>query len=394
MFLGLAALAVWGLAGGLTQGFDFLAARALAARDTSAAARWLTWSQRISTTDARAEFLQARLARHRQDYEAVGLHLERALRLDYSHDLLEREQWLVLAQMGQFRDAEPHLAALLKDPRDDGAEICEAYVNGYLSTYQPGKALLLLGGWEKDFPDDPLPHVIRGGMNAAGQQWNEAEAAFRSALALAPDHAEAAVGMADVLVAKNQFAQALEFYRKGETDALQKLPARLGAARCLEAEGRIDAARQILSDLAGEHPADSKVLFALARLELEARDDKRARELLERALPGDPHNSSIQSALASVLRRAGETEAADAHAREAQETAAAKVRAERLLLKINANPDDVDLRYELGRLQLERGSEREGVLWLRSVLELQPDHKDARQALNRNERRHSRSAVN
>lgn len=393
LILGVGGLTAWVWVGGLTKCFNALAARALTARDTATAAQWLNWSKRSSRSDGQSAFLEARLARHRQDYEAVRVHLQRAFRLDYPRDLLEREQWLTLAQAGQLRDAEPHLAALLSDPRDDGPEICEAYVNGYLLTYQPAKAQLLLGGWQRDFLEDPLPHVIQGGMNAAGQQWNAAEVSFRKALDLAPAHAEAAVGLADVLVAKNQFEEALRWYRKGETGAPQNRQARLGAARCLEALGKRDEARQVLTALAEEFPASSPVLFALARIELEERNDSRARELLEGALAGDPHNAGIQTALAAALRRGGEIEAAEAYSREAQKSAAAKVRAERLQHKINAQPDDVALRYELGALQLERGSEREGVMWLKSVLELQPDHKLAREALDRYERQHARRAA-
>src|SRR5262249_35322564 len=127
-------LAGWGAYHGLPIAFRALAARALASRDADAAARWVGLWQRVDRSNPQTELFWARIARRRQDYEAVRAHLQRALDLGAARDLVEREEWLTLAQLGQMRDADPHLAALLSAPGEDGAEICEAYVNGYLLT--------------------------------------------------------------------------------------------------------------------------------------------------------------------------------------------------------------------------------------------------------------------
>jgi tetratricopeptide (TPR) repeat protein len=382
----LAALLAGGVwAGAVTQLFNDMASRALAARDSAAAERWLSWSQRLGQIDGRAELLWARLARRRHDYEGVRAHLQRAMKLDSPRELVEREEWLVLAQMGRLREAEPHLPRLLSDPRDDGSEICEAYVDGYLMTYQTGKAQFLLGGWERDFPDDPLPHLIRGGLSAATLEWTAAEASYRKALELAPDNSEAALGLANVLAAQKQYEKALDWYRKGQKGMPPGPEARLGVARCLQALGRLDEAREKLIALTRDHPDSAPALLALAQSELVARNDSRARELLDRALERDPRNPEIRHALATVLRRAGETDAADAQLSEAKAIGAAKIRAEELFKKIAARPDDVSARYELGTLQFRYGSEREGLLMLKSVLQFEPGHTAATEAIERYE---------
>lgn len=390
----LAAVLFWGWTGGVSQVCHWFAERALAARNPEEAARWLDRSQRLGPADAQGELLRAKVARRQQDYEGVRRHLLRAHKLNGPPELLAREECLVFAQSGQLREAEPHLANLLSSSQGDAAEVCEAFVTGYLQTYQPAKAHMLLDGWIKDYPNDPLPHLIRGGISSGALNWKEAEASFRKALALEPGNQEAAVGLADVLVAQNQYDEALQWYQKGERGAQQRLPARLGLARCLEAMGKPDESHRALVALENEYPHEPSVLYALAQSELESRNDVRSRELLERALQGDPHNPGIRSALSAVLRRAGETEAADALSREATEMAAARIRSERLLEKIAAQPRDVALRYELGTLQLKYGSEREGLMWLKSVLDFQPDHAAATEALKRYEANRKRSAAN
>jgi thioredoxin-like negative regulator of GroEL len=161
--------------------------------------------------------------------------------------------------------------------------------------------------------------------------------------------------------------------------------ARLGVARCLQALGRLDEAREKLIALTRDHPDSAPALLALAQSELVARNDSRARELLDRALERDPRNPEIRHALATVLRRAGETDAADAQLSEAKAIGAAKIRAEELFKKIAARPDDVSARYELGTLQFRYGSEREGLLMLKSVLQFEPGHTAATEAIERYE---------
>jgi hypothetical protein len=41
----------------------------------------------------------------------------------------------------------------------------------------------------------------------------------------------------------------------------------------------------------------------------------------------------------------------------------------------------VELRYEIGAILLQYGRPQEGVVWLESVLQIQPDHQRARDAL-------------
>jgi len=92
----------------------------------------------------------------------------------------------MLAQSGQMREAEPHLRQLLLDPGEDGQEICESYVIGYLRNRQLWKAMPLIDVWQAEFPGDPQPHALRGAQLQEAEQWQDAIAEYQKVLEWTP----------------------------------------------------------------------------------------------------------------------------------------------------------------------------------------------------------------
>jgi len=375
-------LAIWGWTGGFVQICNALAERALRARDAKTATDWLAWSGQLKSDDPRAEFLRARLARREGRFDDVRAHLLRAWQLGCPAQALEREQWLVNAQVGQLRAAEPHLPALLTDQQGEGDQICEAFVTGYLMTYQINKARQLLDSWERDYPLDPLPHTIRARIHVDEHNWRAASDSLRAALTRQPNDPESVLALAEVQLACQQPREALQLFLQQKSGQVQQSQrARLGMAQCYKALGRSAEARQALTALVEEHPDAETALYDLAQLELEAGHYAPARKLLEQAREHDPKNPAVLLSLASVLRRAGETETADALLERANQIVAARGRIDQLVEKVALQTDDVAVRFDIGMLQLEFGSRSEGLLWLQSILQFQPDHEPARLAI-------------
>ena len=373
----------WYYPGGIVALTNALASRALAVKDLAAAERWLVWSRRFGGNEPHAELLAARLARRQNRFDDVRRHLLHAQKLGASIDLLQREQWLVQAQAGQMREAEPHLAGLLVDPRSDGAEICEAYVTGYLLTYQLARARAVLKAWEGDFPGDPQPHLIRARMLQKEQNWNEAVAAYRRVIELAPGNAEAMRGLADVLATRREPAEALEWYRRVPNDSIHAVEAQIGAANCQVSLGETAAARKLLTQVLAADPEQPLVLRTLARLELEAGNYPRAVELLRKAQEQRPQDDETLYLLAAALRRTGGGVQARQLSAEADRIRDTNIAINKLAGIVAQKPEDVEARYQIGTRLLDIGMRTEALIWLNSVLQFEPDHAGAREAIER-----------
>jgi len=89
-----------------------------------AALRW-------DSADADTYFLLARAYRRLGQMRKVRVFLRRAEALGGDLHRVERERWMMWAQLGELRKSEPHLSDLMIDSRGEGKDICEAYVQGY-----------------------------------------------------------------------------------------------------------------------------------------------------------------------------------------------------------------------------------------------------------------------
>jgi tetratricopeptide (TPR) repeat protein len=185
---------------------------ALEARDAGSALQWLQANERLEPNHAETHFWLARANRRLGQFGKVRDHLERAWKLGYAVEMLKREQWLALAQSGRLDKAEPHLAGLLQDPRDDGREICEAYVAGYLLNYRFAPAFRLLDAWQKDFPEDAYPDLIRGRIYEGQLHAKKAIAAYRQALQLDENLKEAWLRLAKLLTSQQQHEEAVAHF--------------------------------------------------------------------------------------------------------------------------------------------------------------------------------------
>jgi tetratricopeptide (TPR) repeat protein len=381
ILLVLAAAITWGACGGGTLLLNRRASRALSFRDVAAAERWLAWSSRLGFSDGETALLKARLARRQNRMDEVPRFLTEAQRRGAAVDLLQREQWLALAQSGRMREAEPHLEKLLLDPRDDGAEICEAFVIGYLLTYRINRVEALLSAWSSDFPRDPLPHLIRARVLRSYNGWKDAEEAYRLALERDPDNAEAQHGLGDALMKQQRPGEALEWYLRVPAVSQHAVDSQLGAVDCLTALGRATEARDRLSRLRAGHPGNPRLLLADARLDLEAGNYQAAEGLLRQARALEPDNDEVLFVLASAVRGLGKTDEARQLLAESERMGGVLREVRRLQASCLQDPLNVETRMRIGKLLLSIGSQKDARIWLKSVLQINPEHQGAQEAL-------------
>jgi tetratricopeptide (TPR) repeat protein len=355
---------------------------ALVQRRLDDAHSWLDVAVRVAPSDPEIEFLRARVFRKQGEFSKVREHLQRAYDLGIPKDRVEREQWLALAQSGQLSKAAPHFSELLRDPREDGQEICAAFVNGYFLNYRYAEAFTLLDVWIKDFPDDPVPFLFRGRIHAKLQKHRDAEENLRHAWKLDADYSEAVFDLAEILRIQKRPDEALQFYRQlSETASKTRVKTRIGEVKCLRMLGRTAESRRVLQKLLADDASLVEAQSEIGHIELEAGHYESAIRWIRLAHDQNPQDVELRYALASALRGNRDLEEATIHFNAVKQARAALSQIPKLTGLVVKKPEDIESRYKIGVICLGYGSQKEGVGWLQSVLEYDSNHNPTLKAL-------------
>ena len=362
--------------------FLFLARSSLTQRDPQAALYWLSKARWFGPHQGEIEFLRARCFRRMGDLEQFRSSMQAALNQGYPARLLEREQILMLAQVGRLREVEARMPEILVNANEDAGEVCEAYVSGLLLNFQQEQALTVIDSWSKDYPSDPQPELIRAQVLQNAGRFKEAEAAYTQALKRAPSSSEIRLRLGLSLLANQKIDQAKTHFQSLQSDAKYRDTANLQLSRCERMRGDLAKSQASLDQirdperlLEGDLELE-KGLLALDKGEFEA-----AVISLERVKPRQPGSLEVGHALARALRGAGRVEQAATEARRVAESQTKLSRADQLQAEIARDPNNLDLRLEIGQILLEHGDPKRGVSWLKSALNLDPNHSRANLAL-------------
>lgn len=353
---------------------------ALKTYDTDEALARFQRAAELRPDSGEAEFYLARTFRKRGDLVRFEPHLKKARELGFSHKRLIRERWLLAAQTGRMSLAEQHLPELLKDPGGDGEEILLAYAAGYLRTVQTTKALLMLGLWKKDFPDDPRPHYYEGQVYVQTRDDRAAEC-FRSALELKSDYFKARLELAHCLRRLNKVTEAEQEYRRCLEAEPDNVEAQVGLAECLIREVKHGEAEPILKQVLQADPHNVPARVALAKIANFQHKPAEAVKYLEPCVKDRPRDITVRSAMGNALRQLKRNTEAQQHLDFVKKATKARDRVAQLRLRLNHNPNDVEARYEIGTILMDYGSPTEAVMWLEGVLDIDPNHAAARRAL-------------
>ena len=358
------------------------ARRALAARQNQRAVEELQAALRLAPDRPETLFLLARAHRRLGNLEGASTFLQQAKSLGGDPNRLQRETWLLLARAGRLRDAEPHLVQLLADPRDDGPDICESFVHGYVANLFADPAEQLLDAWQKDYPDDPQQYFMRAYfLERTMGKTRESVEAYRQGLSLAPNESVMRYRLALALMSLSDFEQAGEELRRCVEHDPENPEVLAALAECLRKRGELDRAADVLRQVLGIAPDLYKAHRMLGEIELSQGRPGEALGHLERAARERPYDIAVRFMLGHTLRTLGRADEAKTHLDYVARAEGPLQRVERQCRQAALRPNDFELRYEIGTGLLAYGNPEDGVTWLLSVLQLKPDHAAAHQAL-------------
>lgn len=353
----------------------------LAERQHEQALEWLARAESFRPGVAETSFLQARAYRRLGKMSLMRSSLDIAWKRGYPVEKLEREQRLALAQLGQLQEALPHLPAMLADPQDDASDICEAYISGYMLTYQFNPANELLEAWIKDCPDDAQAFFVQGRIYDDLSNYQDAAESFEEALRIAPDRTDIRIRYARTLTDLHRYDDAGEQYElliaelKDDPDTLT------GWAQCLVETARGEEAQDVYRKVFELDPSHEEAQIGMARLEFQQGNHEDSLAILQPLFEKHPRKSSIRYLLGQVLRSLGRKEEATAHLEYSQEAEAATRKVGALMDEVRDLPGDPKRRFEIGTILLKYGHRSDGAGWLRSAVEVDSEFRPAHEAL-------------
>jgi tetratricopeptide (TPR) repeat protein len=352
---------------------------ALAVHDLPTAARLLNEAAETHPGSAERALLKARYHRRMGQLRAFRQSLTLAANLGSPPEALEREQILMLAQQGQLSVSSAEVSELLAAPGDDTLEIYQAVVRGCLTTMQLGEAELFLDGWQSDYPDDPMPDYYLGLIDEHRRNWPAAATAFASAVEKGLiDQQQARRHLADALRSDHHYREAVTEYERCDQDDVGVLR---GLAGCYESLRDLDAATRVYAQLLARFPEDPAALSAAGRLAARRGDHQTAAVQLARAVELNPSDMQAWHALGWARVALGTPDEAQTAFRKAVRLSEQIQRTEHLRRRVEEQPANPTFRLQLADIFLAEGRIDDGLMWLRSVLQVDPDNAEARQAL-------------
>lgn len=393
--LGVGVLVFWA-SGGAGWCLNSVIAKLISQRDYENAESWLSLCEKFRCSTPHTMLLKARLYRKQLRIKEVGDLLQEAGTAGVDKSRIRKEFVLLEAQTGRIRNVVDELNTMLVQETEDGAEICEAYVNGAMMIGATDVAMTILPVWKQEYPQDPQPHYAEARILEYQGDIPGAIRELETAISRDPRHWPSLYALSRVLHSENRIEDALKHL--AQATAMQKNAAPgLLQAKCLRALGKLKEAHELLIPLTklerkdvlqsfsmvGEPERGLQIEYELGTLEAALGNHAEARQWLDKVLADDPNHLDARYARAISLRELGERQLAEEELAEVHRIRTLLTEIDKLVDVINRNPEQPHLeeRCRIGELFIKYANARQGVFWIQEALNRDPRYRPAHKIL-------------
>jgi tetratricopeptide (TPR) repeat protein len=289
-----------------------------------------------------------------------------------AHDR-DRQQALEAARSGDFAAVEPVLRAA-REAHPDDLEVVKSLAVGYDGANRGEEAAAEFARWSELSPDDTEPVAATFRLWERLRHFERAADAADRLLRFPAVQPGLYPHVVAVYMLAGRLRAAEDAARAGIAAAPENVRLRLQLAEALHAQGRSEAAAELLERLTREAPAFAEGWRVRGVVAGDRDDPAAAIPFLERALTLQPADLTARYALGLALRRCGRED--DAR-RELDRFEKAR-RALDLADMSATSPDRIDLGLRTAAALFEAGLDRDGHEFLRRVLDRDPTNAEAR----------------
>lgn len=312
--------------------------------------------------------------------EAMRL-LSAAQELGADSKQIELERTLLDVQTGRIHGFDQTFAQWMVDMPEHAPDIMQSYVLGLFANLQTQKAFQLLGSWEASSPQDPRPKFLQAYLYQSIDRLDLAANAYRAGLKLANDSSLMRRRLGQVLLDAGKTEEALVELKQCLEASPGDVEVHYLLAQGAQQQNQLEAASQELEQVLTADPNHFDALRLRGQIYLDKGEPQAALADLEQAASAHPDDTVAREALGRALQALGRTDEAKRHFEFVAASTKLQGETARLIRQVLTEPQNAELRFEIGVRLLQSGNVEDGAKWLRTVFEIQPNHTDAHLAL-------------
>lgn len=348
----------------------------------------LEFAESLQSDDAETHFLKARIYRKTGKFDEFEKSLAKARTLGLSESRFENEKLLLRGQSGNMSELLSKLEDLVGGVEQfDPPEVYEALVNGFLILGRFNEATTYIEYWEKDFPEDPRQKFYKatllfryGPIRKIEGAKQQAEELLREVTDQYPTYYRAVLSHGDVLLNLNRVEEAAVQFEKCRNHPDAGLVPLISLAKCYGDLGRQAEAKEILQDVLEQDPVNVDARAELGKLQFNDEEFEQALDNLQFSYDARSYDPDLTNMLARTLEVLGRSKEADQLFQRASDIREKLAKVQTLMAEVDLGAG-IDKRVELSEIILEFGDIEKGMLYLRSVLDVDPKHPKANELL-------------